>query len=181
MAVNAKLGGEPQAEWSGVPVRVQDSDHPELAIRFLLGPEPPYVPRRLTIESEGGLPDLRSLPLRLWELAARDALTDALVGLEPEERRKRAAQEVAARYPELVDAGGHAGRRYRSLLWLAEVAAVYRVALASGLPAPTKVVAEVLELTPGAAASLVHRARAAKFLGPAGSRGGEQFEEPPIA
>jgi hypothetical protein len=179
MAVSATLGGEPQAEWAGVPVRVKDSDHPGLSIQFLIGPEPPWAVLRLTVESEGGLPDLRGLPLRLWELAARDAVTGALVGLEPEGRRKWAAQEVAARFPELVGATGHAARRYRSMLWLAEVAAVYRVALASGLPHPTKVVAEVLDLTPAAAGSLVHRARAAKFLGPAGSRGGERFEGDP--
>lgn len=139
---------------------------------------------------EFSLKRLRDLPLQTWENAAREYLS-AAVRREAFREAARSTQddavdvernyvqrtsepltrEVAADlvrqvHPEIPAGDTPAARRtYESHLRLALVAHQYSELLMDGRNDPSREIARMHDISPGAARSLVHRARQAGYLG----------------
>jgi hypothetical protein len=182
-------------------VTVDDSDHPHLRATFtylasVIEPRgASWALVGLAIGPQVDLPigkhlvltvtEVRDLPVSRWQQAARAAATAEVSNTVTAgfAAVSRALRDVAEASPGMSTAGvfgaplndRRAQRRLESRVRLVRIAREYRGNVAAGLTDPAGAIARDRGMNPSTVRSLVRRARAAGFLGPAiGPTPGEQ-------
>lgn len=159
-----------------VEATVSDEEHPHVAATFtyLAAATQPLISIGVNVHARPdagsisnatiGASAIREMPLARWDRTAQAAVVQRLSNAPSEQPQPQPATSaedlVNERFPELnPPADGHAARRRKSLLHLAEAAEEYALIAASGDRNPAGALAARRGTTPSTVRGWLHRAR----------------------